>query len=369
MANISIRDVHKSYGTENVLKTFSLEIGDGEFVVLVGPSGCGKSTILKIIAGLEPASGGQVYLGDRDVTDSAPGDRDVAMVFQNYALYPHLTVRQNIGFGLKMRGMTAREIERRVIDAARILAVDRYLDRRPKDLSGGQRQRVALGRAIVREPQAFLMDEPLSNLDAKLRVHMRAEIGALHKRIGVTTVYVTHDQTEAMTMADRIVILRDGEIQQIADPDTMFQKPVNLFVAGFIGSPGMNFLRASATEMDGSPAIEILGMKVSCKNRNLGSASKLIAGIRPEHFNVGGGEFSVNLRSTLVESLGSEKYVYFDVGNDLIDRSSDLDEEFSKGLIARIGQQGRLNEGEVIPLSFSLENLYFFDAETEKVIS
>ncbi|KAJ35557.1 glycerol-3-phosphate ABC transporter ATP-binding protein, partial [Agrobacterium tumefaciens] len=194
MANISIRNVSKSYGALNVLRPFSLEIENGEFVVLVGPSGCGKSTMLKILAGLEPASEGQIFIGENEVTDLAPGDRDIAMVFQNYALYPHLTVRQNIGFGLKMRGTDKTEIDRRVDDAARILEVTPYLDRKPKDLSGGQRQRVALGRAIVRQPQAFLMDEPLSNLDAKLRVHMRAEIGALHKRIGVTTVYVTHDQ-------------------------------------------------------------------------------------------------------------------------------------------------------------------------------
>ena len=244
MAGIRIENVRKSYGSITVVKDFSLDVADGEFVVLVGPSGCGKSTMLKILAGLEPASAGRVLIGGRDVTDLAPGDRDIAMVFQNYALYPHLTVRKNMGFGLKMRGMAAAEIERRVQQAAKILAVEHLLDRRPKALSGGQRQRVALGRAIVREPQAFLMDEPLSNLDAKLRVHTRAEISALHKRLGVTTIYVTHDQIEAMTMADRIVIMRDGEIQQIADPDTMFARPANLFVASFIGSPGMNILKA-----------------------------------------------------------------------------------------------------------------------------
>ncbi|MFN6984678.1 MAG: ABC transporter ATP-binding protein, partial [Rhizobium oryzihabitans] len=259
MANISIRNVSKSYGALNVLRPFSLEIENGEFVVLVGPSGCGKSTMLKILAGLEPASEGQIFIGDREVTDLAPGDRDIAMVFQNYALYPHLTVRQNIGFGLKMRGTDRQEIDRRVDDAARILEVTPYLDRKPKDLSGGQRQRVALGRAIVRQPQAFLMDEPLSNLDAKLRVHMRAEIGALHKRIGVTTVYVTHDQVEAMTMADRVVIMQGGIIQQIAAPDELFNNPANLFVAGFIGSPGMNFLNTDIR--DGT--LTLFGQKVS----------------------------------------------------------------------------------------------------------
>ena len=214
-----------------VLREFSVEMADGEFVVLVGPSGCGKSTIPKILTGLEPTTGGRVLIGDHDVTDMAPGDRDVAMVFQNYALYPHLSVRKNIGFGLRMRQMRASEIERRATEAARILAIESYLDRRPCDLSGGQRQRVALGRAIVREPKAFLMDEPLSNLDTKLRVHMRAEIGALHKRLGVAAIFVTHDQIEAMAMADRVVIIREGEIQQIATPDEVFMEPANLFVA------------------------------------------------------------------------------------------------------------------------------------------
>ncbi len=233
MAEIVIDRVRKSYGPLTVLKDFSLHVADGEFVVLVGPSGCGKSTMLKILAGLEEATSGTIRIGGREVTDLAPGDRDIAMVFQNYALYPHLTVAANMGFGLKMRGTPAAEITRRVQEAARILDVEHLLERRPRQLSGGQRQRVALGRAIVREPQAFLMDEPLSNLDAKLRVHMRAEIGALHQRLGVTTIYVTHDQIEAMTMANRIVIMRDGEIQQIADPETMFEQPANLFVAGF----------------------------------------------------------------------------------------------------------------------------------------
>ena len=228
MADIRIDDhAARPMARSPSLKDFSLDIADGEFVVLVGPSGCGKSTMLKILAGLEPASSGRIFIGERDVTDLAPGDRDIAMVFQNYALYPHLTVRRNIGFGLKMRGTPAAEIERRVEAAAKILGIDHLLDRRPKALSGGQRQRVALGRAIVREPQAFLMDEPLSNLDAKLRVQMRTEISALHKRLGVTTVYVTHDQTEAMTMADRIVIMRDGEIQQIGSPADMFGRPSN----------------------------------------------------------------------------------------------------------------------------------------------
>lgn len=368
MANISIRNVVKNYGALNVLKEFSLEIDDGEFVVLVGPSGCGKSTILKILAGLEPATSGTVRIGDRDVTDLAPGDRDVAMVFQNYALYPHLTVAQNIGFGLKMRKMPQVEIDKRVMAAARTLAVDPYLARRPKDLSGGQRQRVALGRAIVREPQAFLMDEPLSNLDAKLRVHMRAEIGALHKRVGVTTVYVTHDQVEAMTMADRVVIMRGGEIHQIADPDTLFQRPDNLFVAGFIGSPGMNFVSTRVERSESGPVVEIFGAKAPIVNRTLGGVTDLIAGIRPEHIRLGEGPVSFEVRPGLVESLGSEKYVYFDGGEHKVNVGAETDDDNSKGLIARVTHSGPLAEGEKITLSFDPGDLYLFDPQTEKAL-
>lgn len=365
MARITIKDVEKSYGALNVLKKFSLEIEDGEFVVLVGPSGCGKSTMLKILAGLEPASGGQISLGDRDVTDLAPGDRDIAMVFQNYALYPHLTVSQNIGFGLKMRGTPAEEIETRVQAAGRSLGVSHLLDRRPKALSGGQRQRVALGRAIVREPQAFLMDEPLSNLDAKLRVHMRAEISALHKRVGVTTVYVTHDQVEAMTMADRVVIMRDGVIQQIADPDTLFQKPDNLFVAGFIGSPGMNFLSAKVQNGQDGPMIDILGAQVSIGDRNVELGQELIVGLRPEHFELGEGKTQITVTPTLVESLGSEKYVYFDGGAQAVSRGAETEEDNSKGLIARVSHSGKLGEDAEIALSFDPANLYLFDPASE----
>ncbi|WP_048645872.1 ABC transporter ATP-binding protein [Nitratireductor soli] len=365
MAKISIRNVHKNYGALNVLKPFSLEIEDGEFVVLVGPSGCGKSTMLKILAGLEPASGGSIMIGDRDVTDLAPGDRDIAMVFQNYALYPHLTVRQNIGFGLKMRGTAKAEMDRRIDDAARILEVTNYLDRRPKELSGGQRQRVALGRAIVRQPQAFLMDEPLSNLDAKLRVHMRAEIGALHRRIGVTTVYVTHDQIEAMTMAQRVVIMRDGEIQQIAPPDTLFQKPDNLFVAGFIGSPGMNFMTSEVVGGN-TPHTRIFGQDVPLHGVRP-PPGNVIAGLRPEHLALGAGPVSFKVNPTLVESLGSEKYIYFDSGGQKRMRDH-AEDETTKSMIARVDHSGRLDAGEEVTLSFDPAELYLFDAETGKAI-
>ena len=361
MARISIRDVHKSYGALTVLKPFSLDIEDGEFVVLVGPSGCGKSTMLKILAGLEPASGGSVHIGDRDVTDTAPGDRDVAMVFQNYALYPHLTVRQNIGFGLKMRRTPAAEIARRVEEAARILEVSDYLDRRPKDLSGGQRQRVALGRAIVRQPQAFLMDEPLSNLDAKLRVHMRTEIAALHKRIGVTTVYVTHDQIEAMTMADRVVIMRGGEIQQIAPPDELFGHPANLFVAGFIGSPGMNFLKATVRP----GVLRLFGQDIALW-RDV-PPGDVIVGLRPEHLTLGAGPVSLPVRPTLVESLGSEKYIYFDAEEALRADTSGEGEK-SKGLIARVPFSGQLSAGHDLTLSFDPAHLHLFDPVTERAL-
>ncbi len=368
MARISIENVHKNYGDFAALQPFSLEIEDGEFVVLVGPSGCGKSTMLKILAGLEPASGGRIMLGGRDVTDFAPGDRDIAMVFQNYALYPHLTVRQNIGFGLKMRGMSRSDIDRKVEEAGKTLGVAHLLDRKPRALSGGQRQRVALGRAIVREPQAFLMDEPLSNLDAKLRVHMRAEISALHNRIGVTTVYVTHDQIEAMTMADRVVLMRDGTIQQIADPDTLFRKPVNLFVAGFIGSPGMNLVSTKVHRSADTARIEMFGIPVSVNGQRLEGATNVVAGIRPESFSLGEGPVTFRVRPSLVESLGSEKYVYFQDDAHQITLSDDGEEENSKGLIARVPFTGTLREGEELTLSFEPAYLYLFDADSEMAI-
>jgi len=356
MANISIRNVSKSYGSLKVLEPFSLEIEDGEFVVLVGPSGCGKSTMLKILAGLEPATEGQVFIGGREVTDLSPGDRDIAMVFQNYALYPHLTVRQNIGFGLKMRGTSKAEIDRRVQDAAHILEIVPYLDRKPKDLSGGQRQRVALGRAIVRQPQAFLMDEPLSNLDAKLRVHMRAEIGALHKRIGVTTVYVTHDQVEAMTMADRVVIMEGGIIQQIASPDELFHAPANLFVASFIGSPGMNFLDAELK----AGKLTVFGREVSLPGAKA-HEGPVVVGLRPEHLLLGQAPVTFTVRPTLLESLGSEKYVYFNADRA---RVNEGEEGRTKGLIARVSHSGDLPKNEELVLGFDPERMYLFNAET-----
>jgi multiple sugar transport system ATP-binding protein len=287
------------------------------------------------------------------------------MVFQNYALYPHLTVARNMGFGLKMRGMGAQEIERRVREAARMLEVEHLLDRRPRQLSGGQRQRVALGRAIVREPQAFLMDEPLSNLDAKLRVHMRAEISALHKRLGVTTIYVTHDQIEAMTMADRIVIMRDGEIQQIADPDTMFAQPANLFVAGFIGAPGMNFL--SAKRLGDGSEVELFGQRVRLPVASW-SGDTVLLGLRPERLRTNGGPVVFEAPLQLVESLGSEKYIHAaipDANRAPASAATGLDESRrSDALIARLIDPGAMEAGGTIRLSFDPAHLHVFDPAT-----
>ncbi|MGX5732909.1 ABC transporter ATP-binding protein [Bosea thiooxidans] len=369
MAGISIERVTKSYGSLQVLKDFTLDIADGEFVVFVGPSGCGKSTMLKILAGLEEASSGTVRIGGRDVTDLAPGDRDIAMVFQNYALYPHLTVAKNMGFGLKMRGAPAAEIEGKVREAARILGVEHLLERKPRALSGGQRQRVALGRAIVREPQAFLMDEPLSNLDAKLRVHTRAEISALHQRLKTTTIYVTHDQTEAMTMADRIVIMRDGTIQQIADPDTMFRKPANLFVAGFIGSPGMNFFRA---ELTGLGTARLFGREIALPLAKEPDARELLVGLRPEYLSAGAaGPVTFEATPRLVESLGSEKYLYLDLPEEnratLGDAGSD--DRRADQFIARLMDSEPVAEGRPMPLSFDPARLHLFDPKSHLALN
>lgn len=314
MAEIQIQNLNKSYGAFHALKDMSLQIKDGEFVVFVGPSGCGKSTALKILAGLEAASDGRILIGGEDVTELAPGKRDIAMVFQNYALYPHLTVRQNIGFGLKMRGADKQEVNERVERAAQALEITDYLDRRPRALSGGQRQRVALGRAIVREPRLFLMDEPLSNLDAALRVQMRAEITALQRRIGTTTIYVTHDQTEAMTMADRIVIMRKGVVQQIGTPDELFNRPANIFVAGFIGSPAMNFIRGTVEHDGAGLAVEAGGLMLPVEDAKAAAylGKEVICGIRPESLGLAApGAPALEVTPSLIESLGNEAYVHF----------------------------------------------------------
>ena len=294
MARVSIRDVRKAFGSFEVVKGVSVEIRDGEFVVLVGPSGCGKSTLLRMIAGLEEITGGEVAIDGRVVNDAPSKDRDIAMVFQNYALYPHMTVAENMGFSLRLRGAPRTEIEAKVGEAARSLEVAHLLDRYPKSLSGGQRQRVAMGRAIVRSPRLFLFDEPLSNLDAKLRVAMRSELRELHARLGVTSIYVTHDQIEAMTMADRIVVLRDGLIEQEGAPLELYDRPANTFVAGFIGSPAMNLLPVA----EGGVA---------------GPVAAATVGVRPEHFLVGGQGLPARVRT--VEPTGSETLIVAQMGD------------------------------------------------------
>ncbi|MFL5927171.1 MAG: ABC transporter ATP-binding protein, partial [Gaiellaceae bacterium] len=308
MAEIRIEGVTKSFGTVTAVDDVSLEIQDGEFLVLVGPSGCGKSTLLRMIAGLEEVSGGTISIGDRDVTDLAPRSRDIAMVFQSYALYPHMTVRQNMGYGLKARRTPKPEIERRVDEVAGLLGLDELLDRRPAQLSGGQRQRVAMGRAIVRQPQAFLLDEPLSNLDAKLRVGMRASLAQLHQRLGVTTVYVTHDQTEAMTLGQRVAVMRDGRILQCDRPQALYARPDNLFIAAFIGSPAMNLVEA--TYEDGAVRFGQYSVPVATPP----AARRFVLGIRPESFEdavFAPGLPTVDVHVTVLEELGSDAHVFF----------------------------------------------------------
>jgi len=359
MGNISIKNVHKNYGQLNVLKEFSLDIEDGEFVVLVGPSGCGKSTILKILAGLEPASGGSIEIGGRDVTDLAPGDRDIAMVFQNYALYPHLTVAQNIGFGLKMRKMPQSEIDKRVLEAARTLAVDPYLNRRPKDLSGGQRQRVAMGRALVRDPKLFLFDEPLSNLDAKLRVEMRTEIKKLHQSLGASMVYVTHDQIEAMTLATKIVVMKSGVIQQIGTPAEIYNRPANLFVADFMGSPAMNLVPASTSKT--SSGFDIIIRRVGedplvlsdTKARDL--PSEVMLGLRPEditdgQFRNGSAKPMAPCKVSVVEPAGADTFVVLSLGG--------------KEVTARLQAETSAEAGKSMEFCFDLNKASYFDRDT-----
>ena len=310
MANVVLKHLDKKYPSGfHAVRDVSLDIADGEFVVLVGPSGCGKSTTLRMIAGLDEVTGGEIYIGDRLVNDVAPGDRDIAMVFQNYALYPHMSVRQNLAFGLKMRGNPRQEIERRVRDVADVLSIDSLLDRRPRELSGGQRQRVALGRAIVREPKVFLFDEPLSNLDAKLRVQMRAEIARLHQRLKTTVIYVTHDQVEAMTLGQRIVLMDRGVVQQIDTPMKIYQQPANRFVGSFIGSPAMNFF---AGDVDGR-AFRLVGGGTIPLDGTLPTGSAIL-GVRPEDLLTNGDGLPLaTVALDVVEHMGHETMVHFEL--------------------------------------------------------
>ena len=362
MASISFRNVNKTYpGNVEVVPNLNLEIKDKEFVILVGPSGCGKSTTLRMIAGLEDITKGELYIGDRLVNDVAPKDRDIAMVFQNYALYPHMTVYKNIAFGLELRKESKEEIDRKVHEAAKILDLEHLLDRKPKALSGGQRQRVALGRAMVRNPAVFLLDEPLSNLDAKLRTAMRSEISKLHKKLDTTFVYVTHDQTEAMTMGDRICVMKDGIIQQFDTPQNLYDFPDNLFVAGFIGSPQMNFIHANI-ERDGNGlvakfadfALPMVGEKATALQNYVGK--EVVIGIRPEDF-INIDENPANVISAdveLAELMGAETYLY-------------LNCEGTK-LIVRLPNSVRPAEDSKFSLGVKVEKIHVFDAETERFI-
>jgi len=374
MADIVLDKVTKSYpdGTTAV-HGIDLEIADGEFIILVGPSGCGKSTTLNMIAGLEDITSGELRIGGQRVNDKAPKDRDIAMVFQSYALYPNMTVRDNMGFPLKLAKLPKAEIDKKVGDAAKVLELTDHLDRKPANLSGGQRQRVAMGRAIVRNPKAFLMDEPLSNLDAKLRVQMRTQVSRLQKQLGTTTVYVTHDQTEAMTLGDRVVVMRAGRIQQVGDPQTLYDKPVNLFVAGFIGSPSMNFLPATVF---GAGLHTPLGdLPITVKDD---VPKELVLGIRPEHFEDAalvedalrprGFEFTRPV--DLVESMGSDKYVYFTVEGegpasaDLAELAADAggaDLPDQVGLVTRLSAESRVREGADARVWLNLDKIHLFD--------
>ncbi len=352
MATVTFDHVWRRYGDFAAVKDFSLDIADGEFMVLVGPSGCGKTTSLRMIAGLEEVTDGSLRIGDRVVNDVAPKDRDIAMVFQSYALYPHMSVRDNMAFGLKLRKVPKAEIDKRVSDAARILGLE-HLDKKPRELSGGQRQRVALGRAIVREPAVFLMDEPLSNLDAKLRVQTRAEIARLHQRLGTTTVYVTHDQVEAMTMGTRISIMNAGELQQVGPPQEVYDHPKNLFVAAFIGSPSMNLVKMTGT----AEGIAGDGLTFPVPDRAkaaIGSSRSVVAGFRPEHVSLGtaAGTAEIHATADVVEYLGSEVLLHLTVPGHEGD------------IIASVGSEHLLKPGDAVDLKLPLDKLYLFDAET-----
>ena len=384
MATVTFNGATRLYpGSDKpAVDRLSLDISDGEFLVLVGPSGCGKSTSLRMLAGLEQVDDGSIYIGDDDVTYVPPKDRDIAMVFQNYALYPHMTVADNMGFALKIQGVPREKIRERVVDAAKILDLEPYLDRKPKALSGGQRQRVAMGRAIVREPRVFLMDEPLSNLDAKLRVQTRTQIASLQKRLGITTVYVTHDQTEALTMGDRIAVLKDGLLQQVGMPGEMYSSPANAFVAGFIGSPAMNLGRwriVGNEAIFGDSSLPVPSSVIDALSRE--DNGQVIVGFRPEAlswnpndgFVPGSDEGAplgkIPLKVTLVEELGSDAYVYGHVVGS--DRET---EKFGSGdgsdlVTIRIEPDKVPSSGEVILLEPNLDRIHFFSANTGERIN
>ncbi|MBQ4159503.1 MAG: sn-glycerol-3-phosphate ABC transporter ATP-binding protein UgpC [Clostridia bacterium] len=367
MADLSLKNIYKRYsGGVVAVSDFNLEIADKEFIILVGPSGCGKSTTLRMIAGLEEISDGELYIDGRLVNEVAPKDRDIAMVFQNYALYPHMTVFENMAFGLKLRKMPRDEIKRRVQEAAEILDIEHLLDRKPKALSGGQRQRVALGRAIVREPKVFLMDEPLSNLDAKLRVQMRTEIGKLHQKLQTTFIYVTHDQTEAMTMGSRIVVMKDGIVQQVDSPMNLYNTPANKFVAGFIGSPQMNFIDAKLEKVENDAYLTFGQSKVKLPAGKVDSipaeyfGKEVTMGIRPEDlhddeaFISASADSVVNANVEITEMMGAETYLYLKIEG--------------VAFTARVNPRSTSKIGDTIKIALDPNKIHLFDKETEITI-
>ncbi len=355
MATVTFDHVSKRYGDVTAVSDFNLEIGDGEFMVFVGPSGCGKTTSLRMIAGLEEISEGQLLIGDKVVNDVAPKDRDIAMVFQSYALYPHMSVKDNLAFGLKLRKVPKVDIDKRINEAAGILQLEKLLERKPKELSGGQRQRVALGRAIVREPAVFLMDEPLSNLDAKLRVQTRAEIARLHQRLGTTMVYVTHDQVEAMTMGQRIAVMSMGLLQQVGTPQELYDRPKNRFVAGFIGSPSMNFAEVPAGS--GVTELQAGGINIPLppqyREALSGTGNRVVVGFRPEHLELGdvsGDTATIDGKADVVEYLGNEELLHVSVeGADVV---------------AIVDSSHRVHPGDVVSLKLPIAKLHLFDSES-----
>ncbi|HYZ18563.1 MAG TPA: sn-glycerol-3-phosphate ABC transporter ATP-binding protein UgpC [Gaiellaceae bacterium] len=395
MAEVAFDKVSKVYpdGTTAVSE-LDLEVTDGEFMVLVGPSGCGKTTALRMVAGLEDISGGAIRIGDRVVNDISSKDRDIAMVFQTYALYPHLSVYDNIAFSLRLRKVKKQEVDKRVREAAKVLGLEQFLERKPRALSGGQRQRVAMGRAIVRQPQAFLMDEPLSNLDAKLRVQMRAEISKLQRDLGVTTIYVTHDQVEAMTMGDRVAVMRKGELQQVDSPQELYDHPLNLFVGGFIGSPAMNMLEATLERANGKISVALGEQSLSLDDEVLASRPALkdyegrevVLGVRPEHLEDARLETDVPSdqrlrgRVELREALGAELMVHFTiparpaVTEDVKELAADVGDEAVQELeasagdeatvVGRFSAESRVNEGDTAEVAVNTRALHFFDPET-----
>ena len=363
MAQVTVRQINKHYDAFHAVKDVNLGIRDKEFVVLVGPSGCGKTTTLRMIAGLESITSGEILIGDTVVNDLPPMDRDIAMVFQNYALYPHRSVYDNMAFGLKMRKFEKREIDQRVRQAADILGIDQLLHRKPRQLSGGQRQRVALGRAIVRHPQVFLFDEPLSNLDAKLRVQMRVELKKLHERLGTTAVYVTHDQVEAMTLGDRVVVMRDGWVQQIGEPLELYNSPANRFVAGFIGSPAMNFATVMVADVGGRIRIENPGLQIGIPTEYVDRmrpyvGRHVVFGVRPEDLHVAGdadpADACFDAEIEVIERLGPEILLDMRVGGE--------------SMVASVEPTVRVKVHDRLRLGVNRDRLHFFDAETEVVI-